>query len=111
MNTFAFIIALVVILLTMIYAIVLVLSNEVNRPRNKVRFYITKDNLIFTSKYVLWIGKPNVSFYMGRYAQNVKCGVMEIARDEDIKYFGIDLKDYSDMECGEIREVFLNLEG
>ena len=77
-------------------------------PRNKVRFFVTKDNDdTFRNPPVLWVGVPKKG--------SVSWSVTETAKpiafsEEGFKHLGLNYSDFEDMKNGEIREVFINLE-
>ena len=65
---------------------------KVKEPRNKVRFYIRKTT------------KGNI------LSLRNKIGLCIISMDIRFEDFGLNPDDFADMEEGEIREVFINLE-
>ena len=81
-------------------------------PRNKVRFFVTRDNDdafndAFRNPPVLWVGVPK--------KDSVGWSVTETAKpiafsEEGFKHCGLNYEDFFNMKEGEIREVFLNLE-
>lgn len=90
----------------MMCAIGMVAIQKDKKPRNKVRFYVAKPSGYY--KYYLYLGKPRKIFSNGRF-------MFESAHNgrfitDNIINYGLNLSDYGDMEIGEIREVFLNLE-
>lgn len=98
-------------------AIILLSGLKVSR-NNKVRFYITKHKLDYRgtridkeiSEYTLWIGRPEFSYYNGKYIPDVLRGVVSIATDRNIIAFGFSLEDFADMEDNEIQEVIIDTE-
>ena len=81
---------------------------KAKEPRNKVRFFVTRDN-DDTSRNppVLWVGVPK--------KDSVWWSVTETAKplafsEEGFKYYGLNYEDFFNMKEGEIREVFINLE-
>ena len=106
MNIFAFVIGLVVVVLTMVFAFLLVIINESKKPRNKVRFYIAKPSGYF--KYFLYLGKPRRVFSNGKF-------IFESARNgrfitDNITDYNLNPRDFCYMEIGEIKEVYINME-
>lgn len=95
MNIFAFVIGLVVVVLTMVFAFLLVIINESKKPRNKVHFYIQRGAYGSTT---LYMGTPYH-----------RCKIFLAANNKLEKFF-IKKDDYKGMKYGELREVFLNLE-
>ena len=77
-------------------------------PRNKVRFYVTcevnyRGEIIRT----LWLGKP---YYTKdkRFASDIRSRILAI--NGSFVGYNLNYSDFEDMEEGEIREVFINLE-
>lgn len=93
MNTFAFIIVLVVVLLAMIYATVFVLYNKNKKQRNKVRFFVCKTQLGIL--VLILLDKVD-----GTVIANSSC----FAR------YGLNAEDFADMKPMGRKEVFLNME-
>ena len=62
-------------------------------PRNNVRFFVEKE--VFNS-YFLYIGNKDVMCY--------------ICSNDFFKKFGLNPDDFADMNEGQLREVFINLE-
>ena len=92
MNIFAFVIGLVVIVLTMVVAFLLVIINESKKPQNKVHFYVNKtDNHTY-----LTLGKYNSS-------QILAC-------ENHLHQYGLNPNDFQLLNDGQRIEVFLNLE-
>ena len=85
---------------------------KVKEPRNKVRFFVTRDNDdafndAFRNPPVLWVGVPK--------KDSVRWSVTETAKpiafsEEGFKHCGLNYEDFFNMKEGEIREVFINLE-
>lgn len=77
-------------------------------PRNKVRFFVTKDSedTFYSSTPILWFGVPKKACTWCPTKTS-----KPLAFDEEgFKYFGLNFEDFTDMKEGEIREVFINLE-
>ena len=82
---------------------------KVKEPRNKVKFFIVKDDTVLNKKeYVLWMGKP-IKSKDNKWIYSSKSYVLAVG-NVNISYFGFDPADFADMKEGEIREVFINLE-
>ena len=64
-------------------------------PRNKVHFYVKRERI---NRFTLWVGKTISSSYF-------------VFADRFFKYFNLNPDDFADMKAGEIREVYLDLEG
>lgn len=79
------------------------------KPRNKVHFYVTCDNVLYKKNHVhiLWIGKP-IKKSSNLYTRTSKS--LGIASDDTFYNYGLNIDDFADMEVGEIREVFINME-
>lgn len=95
------------------FLIVLLYEYKIRRmrrePRNKVRFFIVRDDTVFNKKeYVLWMGKP-VKSKDNKWVYSPKSYVLAVGNC-NIIYFGFDPCDFSDMKEDEIREVFINTE-
>ena len=96
-----FIIGLIVVALTMIYATFLVFHNENKKPRNNVRFYLVKTNFMI---FELFLGYPiKCNGSMGIYWTGNRVHI-------DIKDCGLNPNDYIDLDYDNPIEVFLNLE-
>ena len=67
---------------------------KVKEPRNKVRFFVER---ITYHCYTLYVKSND--------------GLCAITTIMAFKKFGLNPDDFADMKVGEIREVFLNLEG
>lgn len=74
--------------------------------RNKVHYYVTKD--CYTTK--LWLGKPEWDKLLCAWYAGTSKHVVSLCRGYCFDDYKLDLGDFLDMENGEIREVFINLE-
>ena len=81
---------------------------KAKEPKNKIRFYVTKNNGYF-NYLQLWIGKPK---WVENYDSWVSSSVYVhcICNEYLFKYYKLNPEDFDDMKVGEIREVFINLE-
>ena len=96
----------------MFVALAIAAMGKVKEPRNKVRFFVTRDNEdafndAFRNPPVLWVGVPK--------KDSVSWSVTETAKpiafsEEGFKHCGLNYEDFFNMKEGEIREVFINLE-
>ena len=92
----------------MMCAIGMVAIQKDKKPRNKVRFFVTRDNEDASiNPPVLWVGVPK--------KDSVWWSVTEISKplafsEEGFKFYGLNYEDFFNMKEGEIREVFTNLE-
>ena len=75
-------------------------------PRNKVRFFVTRDFLGGNTLH-LWLGEP--IRYEGKWTATLKSAQC-IGSELCLFRFNLNPDDFADMKEGEIREVFLNLE-
>ena len=87
---------------------IVAMSKDNNKPRNRVRFFVTKENN-YSSRLLLWLGKPewdkNIVSWIARSRY-----VHYICNDYYFEYYKLNPANFTDMKEGEIREVFLNLE-
>lgn len=88
----AYIISFIVGAMVMMCAIGLVSLCKDKEPRNKVKFIVSNQVSLVLSLFT-------------------KHGWYYLCKEEDFKRFNLNPNDFSDMKIGEIREVFLNLEG
>ena len=105
-------IAFVIGAVLMLVSLSIAAMGKDNEPRNKVRFFVTRDNDdafndAFRNPPVLWIGVPKKS--------SVWWGLTETSKplafnEEGFKHYGLNYEDFFNMKEGEIREVFINLE-
>ena len=77
-------------------------------PRNKVRFFITRDSN-YTNRLKLWLGKPEWSENVVSWISRSK-HVHFICNDYYFEFYKLNTEDFADMKVGEIREVVINLE-
>ena len=90
----------------MMCAIGMVAIQKDKKPRNKVRFYVTKDFLGGNTLH-LWLGKPIK--YEEKWTATLKSAQC-IGSELCLFRFNLNPDDFADMKEGEIREVFINLE-
>ena len=92
----------------MLTSLAIVAMSKNDESRNKVRFFVTKENN-YSSRVLLWLGKPewdkNSVMWIARSRH-----VYYICNDYCFEYYKLNPADFADMKEGEIREVFLNLE-
>ena len=81
---------------------------KAKEPRNKVRFFVTRDNDDgFRNPPVLWVGVPKkVSVWWNMTETSKPLAFSE----EGFKLYGLNYEYFFNMKEGEIREVFINLE-
>ena len=85
---------------------------KVKEPRNKVRFFVTRDNDdafndAFRNPPVLWVGVPKKDSVWWNMTETSKPLAFS---EEGFKHYGSNYEDFFNMKEGEIREVFLNME-
>ena len=77
-----------------------------NGKRNKVHYYVAKD----WSHTDLWLGKPEWNKMLGVWYAGESNNAVVVCHGYSFDDYKLDLGDFLDMENGEIREVFLNME-
>ena len=85
------------------------IRNLSTKPRNKVRFFVTRDNNVCNDDLRLWMGKPKWNNVIKRwvyYSMRTHC----LCVSGGFKSYNLNPDDFTDMKECEIREVFLNLE-
>ncbi len=101
-------ISFVIGVVLMLTSLAIVAMSKNDESRNKVRFFVTKENN-YSSRVLLWLGKPewdkNSVMWIARSRH-----VYYICNDYCFEYYKLNPADFADMKEGEIREVFLNLE-
>ena len=101
-------IAFVIGAVIMLVALAIAAMGKDNEPRNKVRFYVTcETNYRGEIIRTLWLGKP---YYTKdkRFASDIWSRILAI--NGSFVGYNLNYSDFEDMEEGEIREVFINLE-
>lgn len=109
LNNFASIYCFITFILGavfMLIAVCVVAMGKVKEPRNKVRFFVTKDFLGGNTLH-LWLGKPIK--YEEKWTATLKSAQC-IGSDLCLLSFNLNPDDFADMKGGEIREVYLDLE-
>ena len=112
LNNFASIycfIAFVIGAVFMLAILSIAAMGKVKEPRNKVRFFVAKDNGVCGDDLRLWMGKPKWDNVIKRwmyYSMRTHC----LCVKGGFKSYNLNPDDFADMKVGEIREVFLNLE-
>ena len=92
----------------MLIAVCVVAMGKVKEPRNKVRFFVTRDSN-YTNRLKLWLGKPEWSENVVSWISRSKY-VHFICNDYYFEFYKLNPEDFADMKEGAIREVFINLE-
>ena len=88
---------------------IVAMSKDNNEPRNRVRFFVTKDNSVFNDDLKLWLGKPEWDKNIVSWITHSRY-VHYICNNYYFEGYKLNPADFADMKEGEIREVFLNLE-
>ena len=111
LNNFASIycyIAFVIGAVLMLVSLSIAAMGKDNEPRNKVRFFVTRDNEDgFRNPPALWIGVPKKGSVWWSVTETSKPLAFS---EEGFKLYGLNYEYFFNMKEGEIREVFLNLE-
>lgn len=92
----------------MLVALAIAAMGKDNEPRSNVRFFVVKGRGIYSDNIELWIGKLEWDKRIKRWIPST--GSRFLSPYYDLKDFGLNPDDFADMEEGEIREVFINLE-
>lgn len=96
LNDFASIysfISFVIGAVLMLVALAIAAMGKDDEPRNKVRFFVER---VISDNYFLYISGKDKQY--------------PLASERLFKVFGLNPNDFADMEVGEIREVYLDLE-
>lgn len=80
--------------------------SEHNGKRNNVHYYVTKD----WSHTDLWLGKPEWNKMLAVWYAGASKRAIHVCHGYSFDDYKLNLDDFLDMENGEIREVFINLE-
>ena len=91
----------------MLVALAIAAMAKDDKPRNKVRFFVTRDNDTFRNPPVLWVGVPKKNSVWWSVTETSKPIAFS---EEGFKHYGLNYEDFFNMKEGEIREVFINLE-
>ena len=96
----------------MLMVICIVAMSKEKEPKNKVRFFVTRDNEdafndTFRNPPVLWVGVPKKDSVWWNMTETAKPIAFS---KEGFKHYGLNYEDFFNMKEGEIREVFINLE-
>ena len=105
-------IAFVIGAVLMLVALAIAAMGRDYEPRNKVRFFVTRDNDdafygAFINPPILWIGVPKKDSVWWNMTETGKPIAFS---EEGFKHCGLNYEDFFNMKEGEIREVFINLE-
>ena len=93
----------------MLVALAITAMGKDKEPRNKVRFFVTKDpEYYYRSRPVLWIGLPRRGEHA--WCQDKMSRPLAI-NEESFKNFGLNMDDYKNLRWeDEPVKVFINLE-
>ena len=112
LNNFASIyclISFVIGAVIMLVALAIAAMGKDKEPRNKVRFFVTKDSdFYYRNRPILWIGLPRRGEHA--WCQDKMSHPLAI-NEESFKNFGINIDDYKNLRWEDKPvEVFINLE-
>ena len=82
---------------------------KINKTKNNVRFFVTKERDICEVGLMLWMGAPKWDNKRGVWVPSSMHNHYLSSEDRFLEEFNIDPKDFTDMKECEIREVFINL--
>lgn len=107
-----FIIGFIVGAMLMMCAIGLMSCQKDKKPRNKVRFFVTCDKNLGSTKLRLWLGRPKWSEVNKLWVDDYEHPNLMLAVEQYFNDFNLNKDDFRNinMITGGIREVFLNLE-
>ena len=83
---------------------------KLKKPRNKVRFYVTRDSdvSIAPDSLILWMGKPDK---VNNMWNNSYSYCTPLCSEQDFRCFGLNPSNFKDLKFEDKPiEVFLNLE-
>ena len=94
-------------IITILYSTSLYIKR--NKPKNNVRFFVTKERDTCEVSLMLWMGAPKWDNKRGVWVPSSMHNHYLSSGDRFLEEFNIDPKDFTDMKECEIREVFINL--
>lgn len=94
----------------MLVALAIAAMGKDDEPRNKVRFFVTRECNICEVSLILWMGAPKWDNRRGVWVPSSMYNHYLSNDDRFLEDFNLNPQDFADMKEGEIREVFLNLE-
>ena len=100
-------IILILCIITILYSISLYIKR--NKPKNNVRFFVTKELDTCEVSLMLWMGAPKWDNKRGVWVPSSMHNHYLSTGDRFLEEFNIDPNDFTDMKECEIREVFINL--
>ena len=98
---------LILCIITILYSISLYIKR--NKPKNNVRFFVTKERDNCEVSLMLWMGAPKWDNKRGVWVSSSMYNHYLSSGDRFLEEFNIDPNDFTDMKECEIREVFINL--
>lgn len=113
LNNFASIYCLISFIIgavLMLVALAIAAMGKDDVPRNKVRFFVTREYDICEVSLILWMGAPKYDNIRGVWVPSSMYNHYLSNGDRFLEDFNLNPNDFADMKEGEIREVFLNLE-
>ena len=82
---------------------------EVQKPRTNARFFVTKGKS-YDNHFALWLGKPEWNKMLAVWYAGESNDAIVVCHGYSFDDYKLDLGDFLDMENGEIRQVFINME-
>ena len=82
---------------------------KINKTKNNVRFFVTKERDNCEVSLMLWMGAPKWDNKRGVWVPSSMHNHYLSSGDRFLEEFNIDPNDFTDMKECEIREVFINL--
>ena len=82
---------------------------KINKTKNNVRFFVTKERDNCEVSLMLWMGAPKWDNKRGVWVPSSMHNHYLSTGDRFLEEFNIDPNDFTDMKECEIREVFINL--
>ena len=82
---------------------------KINKTKNNVRFFVTKERDNCEVSLMLWMGAPKWDNKRGVWVPSSMHNHFLSSGDRFLEEFNIDPNDFTDMKECEIREVFINL--
>ena len=82
---------------------------KINKTKNNVRFFVTKERDNCEVSLMLWMGAPKWDNKRGVWVPSSMHNHYLSSGDRFLEEFNIDPNNFTDMKECEIREVFINL--
>ena len=113
LNNFGSIYCFIAFVIGAVFILILLAISAMGKdyePRNKVRFFVTKECNTCEVSLMLWMGAPKYDNIHGVWVPSSMHNHYLSTGDRFLEEFNIDPNDFTDMKECEIREVFINLE-